>query len=104
MTDPVEGDGSSRDMAGPWQLAVARSPEIRNALAAGCDARGCAVVLLLEVERLRARVAELMQIAPRKYRRADGVVYVWHCPDDMVPDAVLPDTDALAGEGTSAGS
>jgi hypothetical protein len=36
-------------------------------------------------EKLAARVAELEAIAPRKIRRPDGAVLVWHCPEEFVP-------------------
>lgn len=46
-----------------------------------------AIILALanELERLRNEVMELQAIAPKKISHG-GKTYVWHCPDDMIPE------------------
>lgn len=31
------------------------------------------------------QLIRLESITPRRYQLPDGKVYVWHCPDDLVP-------------------
>lgn len=44
-----------------------------------------ALALWRERDVLAARVEELEAIAPKAYRSTDGVVSVWHCPDNLIP-------------------
>ncbi len=46
------------------------------------------VVLCKEREIFISRVLELEQIAPRKIVSPDGAVYIWRCPDSMVPSYI----------------
>ncbi len=43
------------------------------------------VALATANEALFARVMELEQIAPKKITAA-GQTFIWHCPDELVPD------------------
>lgn len=50
-------------------------------------AEDCVIALANHAEELFAKVVELEAIAPKKIRAVDGKVYVWRCPDDLIPEA-----------------
>lgn len=51
--------------------------------------------------RLRQRITELEQVAPRKYVLDDGRVLIWRCPDEFIPVVPFPGTDTAGEENTS---
>lgn len=50
------------------------------------DMLACMVVTLnSKIEDLNKQLAKLETIAPRRIKLPDGKIYVWHCPDDLIP-------------------
>ena len=45
----------------------------------------CILQLANECQRLRRRVSDLEDIAPKKILMPDGTAMVHHCPDDLIP-------------------
>lgn len=45
----------------------------------------CVVALANDRQRLIGRIMELEAIAPKRIRTPDGV-YVWHCPNELIPE------------------
>lgn len=45
----------------------------------------CIVALANLAQQLRKKVIELECVAPRKIVTKEGKVYVWHCPDHLIP-------------------
>jgi hypothetical protein len=70
-----------------WEQARATDPTIRATLRAGGTAEDCCVLLLAQLDTAYARMRRLESITPRKFRLPDGRLFVWHCPDDLVPES-----------------
>lgn len=59
---------------------------VNAALRSGMNMDMLAVALVEQNELLVARVMELELIAPKKVRGLDGAVWIYRCPDDLVPE------------------
>jgi hypothetical protein len=69
-----------------FEQARATNETVRAILANGGTAEDCVVALVNQNLVGMAQLARVQAIAPRKYRLPDGRVFVWRCPDDMVPE------------------
>ena len=58
---------------------------VHSMLRRGCSLEDIIVMLCKERDVILKRTLELEQIAPRKIVLPDGTVYIWRCPDSMVP-------------------
>lgn len=47
--------------------------------------RACIVLLYEALIAAESRIIALQAICPRRVRLADGRVYIWHAPDNLVP-------------------
>lgn len=68
-----------------YEQVRAGDPVVHRILRAGGTVGDCVVALANQKERLVARVMELELIAPKKIR-ADGQVWIYRCPDHLVPE------------------
>lgn len=60
-------------------------PIVAKVLHNGGSAEDCVVVLATTLQALREEVATLDSIAPKKVIGQDGKVWVWQCPDELIP-------------------
>jgi len=61
-----------------------RNSIVHAVLESGGDRTDCVVALVKQNEIMLKRIIELEGIAPRKMRIGEQI-YIWHCPDEMVP-------------------
>ena len=47
------------------------------------------IILANEKRDLVEQYLKLHALAPKKIMAKDGKIYVWHCPDDLIPIQVL---------------
>lgn len=59
---------------------------VNAALRRGITMDALAIALVEQNEMLVARVMELELIAPKKVQGSDGRVWIYRCPDALVPD------------------
>lgn len=69
-----------------WKKLTRNNAIVANCLEASPDPRLCAIALAAEVERLKERLKKLDAIAPKKITAPDGKVYVWRCPEHLIPE------------------
>ena len=68
------------------------NPVVHRIMREGGTAEDCAVWLAEENKRLGRRVMELENIAPRKVRNKDGIMMIWRCPAELVPEVkIMPE-------------
>lgn len=69
---------------------LARSDSVvRVTLDSGGDVLSCVIQLVQMRKALEQRVMELENIAPRKIKRTDGTFWIWHCPDELIPETTI---------------
>ena len=64
-------------------------PLVSHMLERGCTLEQIIGALTLRHQDTVKRLLELVAIAPKKIQRPDGRVFVWHCPDELIPLQVL---------------
>jgi len=62
-----------------------RDEFVRRMFQSGASFEATLVAIAVERERLVKRILELESIAPRKIQMPNGEVFVWRCPDSMIP-------------------
>lgn len=50
------------------------------------SAEAVAVALYAANQKLLEELIQLKSICPRRVTAPDGKVYVWHCPDHLIPE------------------
>lgn len=63
-----------------------RDPTVHAILKRGGTLAECVVALFRQKEELVDEVMRLKSIAPKKVTAPDGTTYVYHCPDELVPE------------------
>lgn len=62
-------------------------PTIRTAFEAGMSTQELVCLVAHQRDCAWERALKLDEIVPRKYKMPDGSVFIWRCPDDLVPVA-----------------
>lgn len=70
-----------------WERAKHNDATVAKGLKAGEGLETIIGYLAAEKEWMMKRLIALESIAPRKITLPDGRVMVWHCPDDLIPEA-----------------
>lgn len=68
----------------PFRVAYYTDVTVNRMVQQGYSFQEIIVALSQEKAALVKRVVALDSIAPKKYER-DGKVFVWHCPDALIP-------------------
>jgi len=58
---------------------------VARILADGGSETDCIAALVEQKRKMLERICELEAIAPRAYRRKNGEVLIWRCPDRLIP-------------------
>lgn len=81
MSDlPIESDDEAM-----WRV-LRNDPIVHRILNRGGTLRDCVVELSRDRFRLLDNLRKAEMLIPRKVRADDSTVYVWHCPDHLIPD------------------
>jgi len=59
---------------------------VNSYLEGGCGAGSLIALLVRQKRDLMNRIAELDCMRPRKIRHGGKLTYIWHCPDDLIPE------------------
>lgn len=60
-------------------------PLVYEMINRGATSQQIIVAMSERNQKMLARLFELESICPRKRRMRDGTVYIWRCPDDLIP-------------------
>jgi hypothetical protein len=60
-------------------------PAFNSAIRCGYSMEECVVMLAGMLKDTRNQLESVQAIAPRKIQTPDGKIYVWHCPDELIP-------------------
>lgn len=60
-------------------------PLINEALHRGANMDEIVHVMFVRHEAMMKRLMELESICPKRMKGPDGKIYVWHCPDELIP-------------------
>jgi hypothetical protein len=74
-------------MTNSFQRVINTDVTVREIINRGGSVEDCVVSLAAQKEELIKRVMKLEAIAPKKITHTDGTVFVWHCPDELVPES-----------------
>ena len=58
---------------------------VNHILRSGGSLEDVVVALCGQNDAMLKRLIEVESYAPKKIKADDGKVYVWHCPDDLIP-------------------
>lgn len=86
-TERGAGSESGGALGSAWERAKFTDSTVAKMLEAGAGLESIIAQLVAEKEWGFKRIIALESIAPRKIRLPDGMVMVWHCPDDLIPDS-----------------
>lgn len=68
-----------------WRRVIQSDPVVHSGIETRERLEAIIIKLVAQKESLRKELADLRAITPKRIRGKDGNVYVWHCPDDMIP-------------------
>ncbi len=68
-----------------YEAAKANSAIVYSVASAGLSHEEIIVALVNEVEAMTRQMIALEEIAPKAVRKKDGTVFVWHCPNELIP-------------------
>lgn len=71
-----------------FRIATMNVPIMHKIMREGGTSEDCALALANENAQLYKRIMELEAIAPRKIALPDGRIYLYRCPDELVPTTV----------------
>jgi hypothetical protein len=68
-----------------FQQACLNDATVHCALQNGCSLEEIVAGLVEQKQEMLKRIIELQSIAPKRITSA-GITYVWHCPDNLIPE------------------
>ena len=71
-----------------FQDALRNDPCVSQVMAQGGTVEDACVALVNKIHCVMTRIIALESIAPKKIQKPDGSVWIWRCPEDLVPVAV----------------
>lgn len=67
---------------------ILNCPIVHHIMRRGGSAQDCVVALVNQQRELLATIVKLESIAPKRIT-FDGRTFVWHCPDELIPEQTL---------------
>jgi len=68
-----------------WEYVKKHDSAVSSMLDAGMSLEEIIVALSREREQTHRQLLKLISLVPKKVISPDGKVYVWHCPDELIP-------------------
>jgi len=69
----------------PYQRVTLHNFRVQQILSAGGSLEDVIVALDKAIDEKNDEIIQLHLIAPRRYREADGTLWVYHVPDHLIP-------------------